>query len=629
MDRQSCLEATKTGYSRCRACTRTLTTISISVYFFWSGLGYIIVASIQAGTYSPIHDALCAIDAQNMGCSNCPDILLLCEKDACWRYAMNLTIMTQADTADDDLHLEFLSAVKDAACTEEIQLATDPVDVLVGMYTRQTSSSTTGQATVTSDCSTFHCAVKEVALFNTDLNTAAGTGCTNNHGLKPSSEASDCPCSSVELTYSDSIDADTFCSATTVIALYFNEELAEKDECTQTVVNAAVAVYSSSAVDMYQDSTCQDLLQSAANVAEWFQLYDINTDSDSTYSVTTACLDVFCAAWNSTVFDCSWSTSPLLDFSSTYVDAADTYCKTRIVEMDVVGYSRGIICANAVNTTPSYCDTTTTASARSLGVATTTNFDFPASKVRDEATPCVGTSCLAGWPAPAPQVARNLQPSPTPTPSGVTASNDDYPDYTVGDYSSCTCYQQCTAGLRSRSVTCLADACREPKPTDGEECTCSHCADCHAEILIIIVMIAYFSQGGISMMCFMAFIYFQNKSDDVAIRFSIPMKIFGAAVKNLPSFVRFSVLISFFLVAYLAIICFVPSDVIAFQTDCNSVLLLQICVVISFGMSLLLLFFGRLAKLTTRRPAWFYSPVRNHWPGPLRRLDHMIRAMGP
>merc|ERR1712072_172898 len=104
----------------------------------------------------------------------------------------------------------------------------------------------------------------------------------------------------------------------------------------------------------------------------------------------------------------------------------------------------------------------------------------------------------------------------------------------------------------------------------------------------------------------MSFLYFEGQGEELAVSFNIPMKILGFVCKNLPGTVRIAVLANLLQLFYVFFISWVPTDVVAMNTDCNESGLLRVVVLVSLSVCIFQLIYGRIMKTYTRRPPWLY-----------------------
>lgn len=227
----------------------------------------------------------------------------------------------------------------------------------------------------------------------------------------------------------------------------------------------------------------------------------------------------------------------------------------------------------------------------------------------------------------APQTAAPRRLQNTPAPQG--AANDQFPDYTVSDWTRCTCYLQCIAGVKTRLVTCGASTCKAPKPKTSEVCKCSHCADCQADLNLMIVMYCYFAQGGVAIAVFVSFLHMGSFDMDDLVKLSILTRLIGLFCKNLPICVRILVIANFFQLTIIIVQAWVPSSVLAWEKDCKSSNALGYTSLITFGVWSIQLILGRVAKTMTRQPPYMFTPYRNKLPPPLKQLKMLIRSLGP
>lgn len=168
-----------------------------------------------------------------------------------------------------------------------------------------------------------------------------------------------------------------------------------------------------------------------------------------------------------------------------------------------------------------------------------------------------------------------------------------------------------------------------PIPENQKKCDCGHCADCSVIVMLFTVQICYFVQGGVALLVWVSFLYFEGQGEELAVSFSIPMKIIGFFCKNLPSTVRIVILANLFQLFWVVFISWVPSDFINIYSDCNESGVLRVVVMVSLCVCVFQLMYGRFMKKHTRRPPWLYSPPRTRLPTPLKQIRAFTRELGP
>mmetsp|Transcript_120653 Transcript_120653/g.257706 ORF Transcript_120653/g.257706 Transcript_120653/m.257706 type:complete len:517 (-) Transcript_120653:288-1838(-) len=243
---------------------------------------------------------------------------------------------------------------------------------------------------------------------------------------------------------------------------------------------------------------------------------------------------------------------------------------------------------------------------------------------------CVGGSCAAERREVA--TVRQLQDAaPTPAPTG--ALNDDKPDWTVGEWSKCNCYQQCIPGVKTRLVQCLAASCKEPEPPTKEDCTCKHCANCSINLRMMVLMIFFLVQAGIALLVFLCFLYMTTVNENDMIKISIASKLVGFVCKQLPPLVRIIIVANFFQLALIVVQTWVPPLLkevdFTWNDGCFDSKLLRITSIVGSSFWLVQVIMANCAKRFTRKPPWLFVPDRGGWPTPIKQIRMMIRALGP
>lgn len=199
----------------CRLASQTVqagVTPSLMSYFFWSSALYLLFATYAAMSVGNVEDFLCTVPPEHSGivdagCANCPDTLMLCNKDLCWRTAVAFTYQASARTPDDDLYVSFNEALLDTVCHDLVQTSSNAVQLLKAFKQLQVRGVGPGAG-----CQRFHCQVLLNSVMRAYGTVLTGPGsCTNEFGTKPASQDSDCPCSGLRLTSSQVDDITALC----------------------------------------------------------------------------------------------------------------------------------------------------------------------------------------------------------------------------------------------------------------------------------------------------------------------------------------------------------------------------------------------------------------------------------
>jgi len=562
------------------------TSITIAMYFFYSGFLYLAVAFLQLGTRATIKESLCAIPGalnvsakQDVGCDNCPSVLAMCPKDPCYQYAMNITYTQEAKATSDGLFEVFSIASTDDECFQIVQGSSSPYAAMREIITKVDS--------VTTSCVSFHCAVLRNAIGPpagtleggaADLMSESGFDCTNVFGVKPVWFDNWCACSEMSATLKADLEAgltgatsiETACS----VDLLGSAGWLQAQTGTTTTAPSTAASDSTSAGATTADPTTTAATTAASGGGATARRMRFDADAEEqVYAVDYA---------GSDPYGCDLSSSaPCAHLQATYGSEEDR-------SSDAAEWMEA---ANDAAPTAEFIE------------------ERPSNEPRSSAEV---------------QAKRRL-----------TAAVAVNADYTVGDWTPCKCYQQCIPGLRTRQVNCFGgndptiDVCNGDRPHSAEACECEHCADCAALLNLLIVMISYFVQGGVAMLCFLIFLYYDGKPWSIAIRWNIFEKFAGFFIKNLPPIVRLMVLVNLFQLLFLAFQALVPTDIIDFNSDCNTVLWLEVIAGVSLAVCGVQILFGLAARRVTRRPPWLFAPESSTLPAVLRPISKLMAALGP
>jgi hypothetical protein len=500
----------------CVSFLKAIFILTIPTYYLWSGIIYMASAITIVLVRPHLKEFLCDIYTHPDTCDDCPSTLLMCEKDACYRNAMNITMLTEAATVKGDYFSSFSKASLDSGCNNIIKDSKNPVDALMRMYNAYSPSATAEQ----SPCIQFHCGVLLTALTHVDLVNTVGSdvssGCTNTRGSKQKDRASDCVCSSV---WSN---------------LYEEYDL--------------VAGGTSTFAALYQ-STCGEKMP---------------TTSTSLTTTTTT--------------DTSAASSRLLLGNRLIQNQAENDSDNLAVQVYGIG-------TGSVATTDSLVAATPQGRSRALQSA-----------AEDSA-------------------------------SGI--SNDDLKPYTVGQWSQCTCYQACVQGIKTRSVTCLSEACRAPRPATSEKCECEHCSHCSVLFNTFVFFLSFFTQGIIALLVWLSLLYMNSIEEAALVRLSWFQWFLGFFVKQLPPLARLLILLNAAQALMMLFQTWVPESIIEFQPDCNDVPALRFLSIFLGLVMLALLIIGRVTRSFTRMMPYLYRPNRSASPLPIRLFSKLQALLGP
>jgi len=548
------------------------TSITIAMYFFYSGILYLSVAILQLASLSIIREELCTIPGalnesvdQDIGCANCPSVLAMCSKDFCYQYAMNITYYQEAAEASDSLFQAFSAAATDEACFDEVQDANTPLDAIVAI---------SNNADVTTSCVTFHCSVFKNAIGSGsvegiyDVMSPSGEDCSNVHGVKPAWHDNYCACKDMADTLQDllsngneqALGIETTCGIDLTSS---NGWMAQYTGTTTTTASPTTADTTSTATD--STSTAASTSTTAAGGGASGR----RMEGKKTQHI-----------------DNSWQ--PLVQEVEAFLDVASS---SGMVEPDVEPVLRWmeVRARERLNAFNAYA-----------GEDAGFTYDGNVS------------------------VKRRL-----------TAAVSVNADYTVAEWTPCKCYMQCIPGVRSRQVNCYGgidptiDTCNGDRPHSAEACECDHCGDCDALFNVLIVMISFFIQGGVAFLCFLVFLHYEGQPWSIAIRWNIFEKFAGFFIKNLPPIVRLLVVANLLQLILLAVQALVPTEVLDYDSDCKTVSLLQAVAGISLCVCILQILFGLAARRVTRRPPWLFAPMSASLPLVLRPIARIMSALGP
>jgi len=301
-------------------------------------------------------------------------------------------------------------------------------------------------------------------------------------------------------------------------------------------------------------------------------------------------------------------------------------------------------CANWTAPAPAWCPvagvTATTGSATTTDSTTAASTSAAARRLEDQAEPMPTEALPSGE-------VRQQRPAGTDDSGGIldaeasrrlqtTAAglqNSDLQDYEAGPWGRCTCYQQCTRGVRTRLVECLAEQCKSPKPADRESCICAHCAGCDVDLRLLVFMCIYFLQAAVAFYVFILYVRVLHQTEDDFVKLRLSMKCKGFFYKQLPPLLRVLVLLQLVQLLWLLFDTWLGSALQAgigdLSKDCIASKDLCLCTVATACLWLFQVVMGRCTKQHSRKPDWLYAPERDSRVPVLKHLRRCFRCLGP
>lgn len=224
---------------------------------------------------------------------------------------------------------------------------------------------------------------------------------------------------------------------------------------------------------------------------------------------------------------------------------------------------------------------------------------------------------------------RRLDHTPTAPPAVSAEQNDKLPEYSVGEWSKCTCYQGCMPGLQIRVVQCQSPPCKTPTPQVAKKCECEPCTNCNVMFNTLVVMATSTGNGVISLLVWLGIVYMNSIPENHLVRLSWGQWFLGMFVKRLPTLVRLCVFVNIGLAIFLVLQAFMPQEIAKFQTDCHNVPSLKVMVIFFACVMLFQVLLGVLAKYFNRMYPYLFRPVRDNTPAPVRLVNKIFRSLGP
>jgi hypothetical protein len=687
----------------CGSCLKVL-----EIYFFATAALYLTNAMLCMIMGAQTQAILCKIPGEyntslghTVGCGNCTDSLLMCDKQLktggwCYKAAMNITVKKVTSGKKKSWKEPYEDASLDTVCNEKIVESNDPVQMLsVVLLARQTTP------TVPSDpCVTWHCYVMLTAVNHKDLSDESGV-CTNTEGAKPSHLVSSCPCNGVLITPTIANNLNNACGpdAASLKTRVFRTAKGLKNDCLKESLTAAQAKVANAYSQTEKIADCATWLQSSNTHWDWFNSYDqyVNGGQRLPAGITAAsfasCVTTFCVAFAEALgpslsATCTWNTTDYIPLSTASAAKAVVICADKphtVPSLTTVANIKAIVCdknkqyladwATAAGlpsttnwTSPPLAyictELTTTAAAGTTATTATTTAD-PASSRRlsdeeelkeavkshtgpencDGAAQTVDTPSSgqrlrledlyggvpemetdAQWQTPSPASSSNmvrlLQDAPAPSPPPAP----DLPDWQVGDWSQCVCWQQCITGVKKRSVQCNAGSCKVPQPETKKKCLCTNCAACQVEMILMIFSLTLLVQGGCGLLLCLAFFWANSIcEDDLAeVRCCSLYTPIGFLCKWFPLLSRLIVYVSMGQVLYLLLQAFVPFPM---TYDCKANLPFQMLVAASALMWVTTITYGIYMRRYRPLPAQLF--VARSSSKIMGKLCFPFRCIGP
>lgn len=134
-------------------------------------------------------------------------------------------------------------------------------------------------------------------------------------------------------------------------------------------------------------------------------------------------------------------------------------------------------------------------------------------------------------------------------------------EWSVSEWSECTCYLQCTAGVRTRSVSCPPGvSCAEQKPSDAKPCTCEHCSNCSVQPYVFGMGISYSINGGTAFWLWLAFLALSTCDEDDFVGMSWSLKFLGCFCKCVPPVTKVMAVVTLFFTSVITLTTLTPLE---------------------------------------------------------------------
>eukprot|EP00440_Ansanella_granifera_P011430 gb/GFBE01012400.1/.p1 GENE.gb/GFBE01012400.1/~~gb/GFBE01012400.1/.p1 ORF type:complete len:681 (+),score=115.71 gb/GFBE01012400.1/:1-2043(+) len=597
----------------CKAVRAGLTPSLVS-YFFWIAGVTTMFGAFAMISFAPLSSYLCNIpgefnetSGQTVGCANCSDMLMLCGKDACFRHAFNLTWQLHAATPDGTMYGAFQEAVLDQTCNSLAQTADSPVSMLNAIIAKRAKS---GNAEPSEACEAWSCKVMTMALMRSQNTVLTRPGsCTNEMSVKPPWEDTTCSCDSMVVRMQEAKNFQELCGSMAdglQVAVY-NRMMANKDMCLQSSMAVAAIIDPPNHQLLQTEVNCFNVLSVITSLPEWFDAvyYIENLDpiaQPAGWLIQAYCRKIYCLAWEASLVNeqCDWAGAENLASVGDVISDVASVCTGE--ELD---FSQAYLCSQSPFNTSAYCPQPAAAGGRRLSNSTDSRRRFRS----------LDMDVFAPPPSPAPAVAKAPQVAEIPrimeyshnvlqeamvasdgsledvilaeeiwddpdsdeesyvcegdfcssrarrltAAAAPATNNDELQEWTVTPWSKCTCYQQCTPGVTTRSVSCpVGVKCKEPKPTSAKSCVCKHCSDCDVTLFVLGAAGAYGFTGFLCGLLWLAFMAVAMFEEDDYTGMSLSLKCLGCFCRFLPAVIKIMTYITMFFVILLVVTALVP-----------------------------------------------------------------------
>jgi len=223
---------------------------------------------------------------------------------------------------------------------------------------------------------------------------------------------------------------------------------------------------------------------------------------------------------------------------------------------------------------------------------------------------------------------------PTQAPVADLKINEGLPEFTVGEWSLCTCYQACQEGvfmpgISTRRVQCMSPKCKAPTPQVSKTCFCQPCADCRMSLHMQIVNIAVALQCFLCLVMWLSMMYMSSVPEAELVSLSWGQAFLGCFVSQMPLLIRLIVIFNLGYAIFFVFVTFFPKNLIAYQNDCPNVPALRVHSVLFQSLIIAMIIAGVLIKHSKRMDPYLFRPVRGRPPAPIRLLGKFIRCLGP
>eukprot|EP00931_Biecheleriopsis_adriatica_P106608 TRINITY_DN81031_c0_g1_i1.p1 TRINITY_DN81031_c0_g1~~TRINITY_DN81031_c0_g1_i1.p1 ORF type:complete len:670 (-),score=96.20 TRINITY_DN81031_c0_g1_i1:64-2073(-) len=654
--------------------TKAGLTPSLVAYFFWVGSITSIFGVFTYTSYGTLSSFLCNIpgevnetDGYTVGCANCSDTLLLCGTSLCWRAAFNLTWQEDGSTPNAQYYGDFQEAVLDQRCNSLVRTADSPVALLNGIIEQRAK---TANAEPSEACVNWNCRVLVRAMMRSLGTELSGPGiCTNEKGIKRAYEADVCPCDAVEVSMYEASNFQSLCGAMSegLAEAVFARELSFKDACFESSMDAALLVNPVTFREAATNVNCSYslFLTSTVSLPVWLKtVWYLDSLGAADWQIRASCRSAICTAFWASLgnLDCNWTTSEFLQIDQLDIDKIDTYCAEEFNGFGI-SFTRDYLCEQQSFNQTLYC----TAGADSTSGRRLTKWQpdleelhvaLRASKVPRPKAPapvieapqavmssarapasgythgtlqqavvgfdgvevdsvealdgCRGDTCKASE--------RRLTAAPAPS-----ANNDDLQDWTVTDWSRCTCYQQCTPGVTTRSVSCPPGVtCKEPKPTAARACVCKHCSDCDVLMFVWATFACYVITGSVCYLLWLGFLAVSMYEEDDYTGMSISLKCLGCFCRTLPFLIKVMTYVDMFCIVLLVITALTPiGDTFSDCKGSESMEQMAIAGLVAWALQLSIGFYMHKFK---PMPPWLHSASSSR---AMKLLCKPFNAVGP